>query len=100
MTDFPRASGIPDPDAARLVDQIRAYLGRDLATPADSIALVVGAHHLLDAARDGIRVAMARANDRAAPSYVTAAKISHQLNAAIPTVGKYVREGRALRDAA
>lgn len=65
MSEFPRAPGTPEPDAAAIIEQIRAYARREPAEDPDDNALrLIGLHHILDAARDHLAIGMAIVNTK------------------------------------
>lgn len=99
MSELSRATGEPSPEAAAVIDSIRALLDRPLTDKEDSTQLIRDLWHVYDAARDAFPEAWHVAN-AAGPARVTYRDLCRTFDKPSPTVARYVRLGRKLRGAA
>jgi hypothetical protein len=96
MSTLPRANGKPDREAARIVKQIRAYARRPASDDHDAnIQHVRSVHHILDAAKDALPIALAIANSEG-PGKVSYRDVDRELGIHKDTVGYRVAQGKAL----
>ena len=96
MSTLPRANRMPTPEAAEIVGLIRAYARRTASDNWEArVQHVRDVHHIYDAAKDALPIALAIANSEG-PGKVSYRDVDRELGIHKDTVGYRVAQGKAL----